>query len=455
MHKELSWGRSLATEAIEYQKGDMFHKNLTGLLNKVEGDIADGIINSNSEIIDEYGTQITDLIRKRFNLNIVPVKEFSEISPLAIIPFSSDMIDSALNGYDEKSLNRFVGLMEFSHEEIFRKYKKIISERKRMAKRINNKKGKIDFNKAYVSGYFSEVTHYLILDLKLLFGSKIMTPAQVSSAIIHEVGHAFHGLELHYRFTTTNLAISHVMSSLEQNNVEEAIYRFRSSFGAEDLIEASINKDSTREDFYGVVVEKYMKGLESHYGGNGWYDQVSFEFMADNFVTRLGAGGDLVVGLDALSRKLNFDVNRNPYKIRVVSGIYHLLIFTAMGMSGGTGLVVAMGAYLLFVQMLMARVPEIYDGFKDRGVRVSQDIANILKDRSLPDSEKEMLITQFELTMDINKLNKNFTPLFVAMWKKILPSLRKADYYKKMEQRIESGLNNPLFVTVARLDTLS
>lgn len=442
----------LTTEAIKYQVGDKFHKQLTEICERIRIDVVSNKNHSNNNIIDTYGPEISRLIKNRTNLSVVPVKEFADIAPMAIIPFSGDMINqlTAIN-FEPKST--FFSYLENSTSTVIKKINSILKERKKRVKSINNKKGTMDLEKVYVSGYFAEVESYLILNPVLLFTKSSLTAAEVSSTIIHELGHVWHGLEQHYRLATTNVAVSDIMSCIEGNDIPRAKYLYKSTFGGEDLSQAAIDSGDVRNDFYGVLVDRYVKELESHYQQQR-YDFVSFEFMADNFASRFGAGQDIVTALDKLNRELNFGINRSALGLRMVSTLYVTAMFVVLGAIGGVGLTIAYGAVLLLIELLKANTPEIYDNFKDRGTRISNDIANILKNRSLPKEEKIILINQYEMIEEFNKVNKNFEPIFVTMWSKIVPSLRKAKYHKEMQQKVEKSLNNPLFVTSAKFDTL-
>ena len=446
----------ISMEAIDYQVKDKFIGDLTSIVARMEDDINSGTIVTSSEAIESYGNEIERLIKNRFNLTILCSKELYFISPMAIMAFSSDVINT-VSPIDSSVMVKPFGFNTREYDAAMRKVEQMIKGAREDARQSNNKKGSINLEKGIVSGYLADVRHHLIMDPVFLFDKCKLEPREIAEIITHEIGHAFGGLEYHYRMVSSNEAIANVMKSINDNEPKKIHYVFKSTFGASDLKSASLSESSTREDFYGALANKYIDNIDSHYGSKG-YDATTFEFLADNFVVRMGGGGAVVTALDKMNKVYSYSSHRHAWRYRfrvwLNYAVWYMICSVLGGPLGAMVYSVVVDTMYILSSFIQAYTDDIYDNHKDRNVRIGNELVNILKDKSLPMSERKVLLNQLELVEITNRDQNNFTPIGTSVIRFLAPSLRKKAYYKRMEQKVEASLNNPLFVSAAELGTV-
>lgn len=450
--------RSISQEAIAYQVKDPFLGKLTSLIEDMYHDIDARKYRNNIDLLKSgYDQKLEKLIKNRFNISVVVDPDISFVAPLAIIPFSTDQINQ-MNPRTFMSTTPTKNFSVDNYQETdiilaIEKFEDILRSNRATSRAINNKRGTINLKTATVTGYLSEVKHYLIFNIFYIKQSGNLSPRELAAATLHEIGHAFSGLEYHYKMVTTNNAIAEVLTELNNNQVDKALYLYKSHFGTTELEDAALNKDSTREDFAGAIVMRYMKTMDSQYGDEE-YDATSFEYLSDNFAVKMGAGVELSSGLDKLNTKFNYAYNRKEWiNVRrfLLSWCWWMAL-TVLAPTLGSIYGIWWMVKSLFVGMVWNRTTPIYDNFKDRHTRIANELANILKDTNLPKSEKENLVKQWEMVKAIENVNFNYKPYEAFLIGFLRPKTYKTSYYKNKQRSIENALSNSLFVSAAKMD---
>lgn len=450
--------RSISQEAIAYQVKDPFIDRLTAIFEDMYRDIDTRKYRDNIDLLRSgYDKKVEKLIKNRFNLTVVVDPDISFVAPLAIIPFSSDVINQMNpSTFIPTAPTKGFSVNNYSENDVknaLTKFEDILAENRVMSRKIDSKRGTINLKTATVSGYLADVRHFMILNVFFMKEDGNLTPRELAAATTHEIGHAFTGLEYHYKMVTTNNAIAEVLTELNNNNVDKALYVFKSRFGPAELEEAALNRDSTREDFSGAVVMKYMKELESQYGSN-YYDATSFEYLSDNFATKMGAGSELSTGLDKLNTVFDYGYNRSRWSdlSRLFKSWLWLMGFSILAPALGGIFGVAWTIRTIFIGMFVNSNQPIYDNYRDRHTRIANEISNILKNTKLPNDEKENLIRQWELVKAVESINFNYKPYEAILMGVITPRVYKDRYYKQKQRSIENALSNSLFVSAAKMD---
>jgi hypothetical protein len=440
--------KSLANELIHYQNNDKFPDRLTNLVENIYKEIDAGKYKTNKELLakSDYATGIEKLIRERFNLNVVFDKEFSEYYMAAIIPFMSDYLSasSSLNNLGPKVLSDL-----FSGINIYKHYQQIEKERESYFSRIHNRKGFVDKKNARVGGYLADVKNYLLINFFTLKAEN-ETPAEVTAIITHEIGHAFTGLETHYKLQTTNSTIMDVVDNLNRNKNDKALYTFKKKFDEKDLEKASLDNNQEITDFYGKLANTYLGELNSQLINNK-YDETNFENMADSFAVRFNLGRDLFTGLHKLHAKYGMVTQKTSFFYWSLLIIEFLAITIQFILLGPVS--IAMTALILLAFANLPAMQMTYDDPMGRYNRIKNGIINNLKNEKLPTAVVKDLLSQFTL---IDSVMKNSTH-FESIAEKVFGSLdfvNKTDnYYIRLQQTIENSLNNVLFVKSAQLRT--
>lgn len=436
-------------EQIYFQNNDPFKESLTGLVNNIYKAMDKKVVKNNTDILKNstYGKELVKLIKDRFNLTVELDDKLSMLLPAAIIPFSSDYL-LATKGVNQFSTNFFSEL--FGSTNITGRLRTIEKERSDIYKRINNRKGFVDFKSARVGGYLGDVKHFLIVNFYTL-RNEGLTTEEVAAVIVHEIGHAFDGLSAHYRMHTSNAAIMDTLNDLNGNKIEKAFYTFKRHFDAKDLEEAKLSKDSHITDFYGPLASRYMKDLASTIH-NSKYDETNFEAMADSFAVRMGFGKDIVSGLERLYSKQGISPT-NSRKFYYILFIIEAIVITSCLVLGGVFGILLLG--LVFTFFSGTHLKDLtYDIPYDRFNRIRNGIISNLKDRTLPKEYTEDLLSQLNYIdgiLNATKSFKGYKSIFTYIADAVKPGAREAVMYIEIQQTIENSLNNNLFQKSAQL----
>ena len=443
-------------ESIAYQAKDSFTGELIQLCTEVKNWLKGNKSNKPDNLVEAgFSGRLTDLIRTRFGLNVIYDPLLTGINPAAIVPFVKDLMSlggaagsqGLMSGYSFGPQNKM-------WEKYMDRFDEIQKGVRQDAIKINGKRGSINLELAVVSGYMSEVRHHLLLDFRILYNQVGLDPEEVAAIIVHEIGHAFNGLQMHHRFTSTNTAIQNSLNAMNKNRPKEAYYIFKSTFTNKEVRESAISESSTIEDYYGAYADIYTKAMVDGQFSDRRYDNTSFEYSSDMFAAKFGLGGPLSSALNKLMRNFNeMSLLANRYlNIRNLFFMY-MALFTLM-YTGSVILFIIFGAIASIFGIIEAMIVPEYDTLIDRHERIRREINGILKDQSLPKSEVKVLLDQWNLIDDIIKETAKPVHFDSALLSIIIPSIRKSKYYKVTQQQIEKLLNNDMFAHAAKLNQL-
>lgn len=435
----------IALELIQFQNKDEFPDRLTSVVTSIYKDIDSNKYSTNEKLLKESKdiTRITQLIKDRFNLTVVIEPVLSNSNIAAIYPFMSDYLlnTNSLNNATVDILSKTYGV-----NKEFKAVEDIVKEKNKIHRNIHGKKGSVDFKNARVYGYLAETKHFLLINFYALKDIGL-TPGEISAIILHELGHAFVGLSKHHRLTTTNSIILDIVEELNGNNKDKAYFIYKKHFDKKDMEKAQLGSDKELPDFYGKVARQYIEVLSSEFI-NDSYDKVDFEATADDFATKFGMGKEIVSGLDKVSETYGYTTSSK--------GLYYLLVFTeatigslllgVLGVSGGL-----IGLAALTILFGNKSDTTVYDFPIERYERVKRGIANNLKDRSLPKSVTKDLLDQYKFVDDVIKNTNHFKGILNILGDTFIPKVRSGLYYSRLQQTIEVGLNNELFVRASQL----
>jgi hypothetical protein len=354
-----------------------------------------------------------------------------------VIPFFKDFQRSGsslqvyLNGFSDSQDKAIQGLTQ------------LVRERARTLKQIDNKTGYINTKLAKMGGYLSEVKHYLIINFAF-FLQRGLSASEVGAIVLHELGHAFDGMEEHYRLQTTNRAILDILVDVHGNKPDKALYKYKHTFTAKEYTAAQLSNSKDRQDFCGELAMRFFKEAQSQLQSSK-YDETNFENMADTFATRFGRGKELSAAL----AKLQGVAIDNNGAIRVILVSLDILSLTALF------LLIPVYGFILYtvVMSYLLRVSSTtmtYDGFADRLQRIRNTVVNGIKDQSLPADLVSEALEQIEFIERMSRAGAEYKPLMAELGDFLYTDARRDRYYIDLQQSIERQLNNRLFVQAAR-----
>jgi hypothetical protein len=437
----------ISLELIAYQNKDPVVPKLIDAVESIYKEIDNKVYQDNGSLLQKstYVKDIETHIRERFNLNLVIDHKLYVLSPMAIIPFFGDYLRdySAVKNFGSD----FFAKIFSGNTGVYTAFKNIEKDRKKIFNKISNKKGYIDLKRAKVGGYLSETKHFLIMDLFTMKEAFKLTPEELVATILHEVGHAFTGLEYHFKLEKTNVVILDILDNINNKNHDKALYIFKKHFDDKDIQELSLDKTSARYDFYGKLALKYIEVIKTQMVNNK-YDETTFEVLSDSFSARFGLYKPLVSGLNKIykSSRQAIDINSSFTFMEVYGSLIMLLLLALFPPFG-----IFIFILILFV-IFGDSTPEMtYDFPKERMQRIGYQLVNNLKSQNLPEEIEKDLIEQYVFINEIVQKTKNFEAALDKMLDYISFSERDNKYYIQLQQSIEKHLNNVLFVKSKQL----
>lgn len=441
--------KTISQEMIKYQNSDTFPQKLTEKIEYIYKEIENNIFMDNKTLIEKSGyiKEVQTLICNRFNMNIVFDKELHVFYPAAIIPFFSDYL-SDLSSMKNIGSDKFSAIFKFN--DVFKHVNEIEKEKKAILTKLHNRKGYVDLKNARVGGYLSEIKHYLIIDFFALREQEIV-PSELTAIILHEIGHAFGGLEYHHKLETTNSTIADVLNEMNNNNHDKAVYIFKKHFSQKEFEDISVSDSKEINDFYGKVALAYLGEIKTQMA-NSKYDETNFENLADSFAARFNMGKDLVSGLNKLNRRygLVHENNRMTFSILLFIDLLLNIIFLALFKVPGAIVMMA----ILITLYNSDNSNMTYDFPLERYNRVKNSIINNLKNINLPDELVKDLLSQFIFINEVIEKSMYFKDVKGRIADILLSSNRNNNYYISLQQSIENNLNNLLFVKAAQISII-
>lgn len=327
--------------------------------------------------------------------------------------------------------------------------------------------GTVDLRKGKITGTFTNVEIPLYIGTGFITrrgvdSQFIYSAEEVAAAIMHEVGHAFTYFELIGRTVRTNYIVLAAVTRL--TGVTDKVKRIeilsevesRSGLKLGDIDKLSEINDNTA--YTCAILQASDSAMRSELGTN-LYDNTGAESLADQYTARQG----LAVPLATLVSKLLRENGDRAFMSRPVHYLSNVVSFTMITFSIMTlptsGIVwslikgaLALGSISVFINS--DRLSDSYDKPKERFERLRSQLVEQLKDRDIPHDIREgILLDVAEMDKLLMFVNANVHWLdFISEY--VIPYKRKEVKQVEFQKGLERMLNNELFVTAAKLETL-
>lgn len=333
------------------------------------------------------------------------------------------------------------------------------SDTKALLKKAKGAKlrGEIDLQKGRVSGVFAEQKTKLHLTSLLMYG-KVLTSAEVSAIILHELGHNFTFYEyLGFTYRTNVLITTAAREFFGTSSREKRTVVLSEVLGGrakdyDNLLELNSTEEGVTT--FATVVMSVVLQDTRHELGNEVYSFRNYEQLSDDFSVRHGAGKDLAAAMHKLysshgdielrSRTTNNLINASTAVL--TAGLATVVATTAIAH-------LPLLAFVLVVNVLFSDPSDhIYDRSKERLETMRRIMTLRLKDESLEPEERTKLVDDIE---QVNKIISLYTGTNRGLWElialKIMPGRSKAAKQIDDEKRLEEMLANRLFITVSKI----
>lgn len=304
-------------------------------------------------------------------------------------------------------------------------------------KDVKSLEGTVDVAKGKVTGVFQELECRIHLTTGLIEDSSFQHE-EVAAILLHEVGHLMAYMELIGRSVTTNYALLSVAEELTNSRDPkvrvELIDATAKCFELNSDQLEGLEKSHQKETVYTVLLTNHIQQTRAQLGSNV-YDQRGFEFLADQYAARQGAGKPLVTALAKMQR-------RHPSTYSV--GLFLLLEAAKLTLVALSTLVVNP---VVLIALVFAYDPtdKIYDDPEERIRRIKHELIAASKDRRLPRERKEAIAKDLEMIESTLKEFNDRRSFYAYLYTTLLPGVRDQHKRMKHQQELEALANNAVF----------
>jgi len=308
--------------------------------------------------------------------------------------------------------------------------------------------GVVNTSTGKVSGVYSQVTAEVFIAKQILADERF-TPELCAAIFAHELGHNF----TYFLYMGRVLTASHVMAQLSSAFKEIDSEQERAEFilaAAKKLdVEVDVSGLAKYDDVsitQTVLITQYQRQVCSA-TNTEFHDERTWEALADQYVSRLGAPVELAKGLDLIMRMYGDPSYRTTFK--------HIMLET-VAVTAVTLLTAGiLPLLLIIVGVTGGRSTELYDSTPKRFERIRLDIVQQLKQKKLPAELRERLLNELK---DMDKLMSAVTErqhAFDAMFEFFSSNTRRGRARAGVIQDLEKLANNELFAFHHRFNQLN
>jgi hypothetical protein len=178
-------------------------------------------------------------------------------------------------------------------------------------KELKKQKGTIeafvDIKNFKVGGAFKDVKVELFLDPSLMwdtdFSPVVLTPAEVSAAILHEVGHMFSYFALAAHTYSINLpmlgTLNRIANTPDTEKVEIILKEWNDSDNTLTKVDVKELAGKDKQVIVTALISNQIKDTKSLMKQRE-YEEINTEYLADKFAVRCGAGVEAITALNKI-----------------------------------------------------------------------------------------------------------------------------------------------------------
>lgn len=327
--------------------------------------------------------------------------------------------------------------------------------------------GTVNFQKAKLSGWFSEQVIPVFINFNELMKTADFTSEEITAIIAHELGHDFEGAAQCVRFNTTNHVLSEVAqhisserTSLDLKYVFYELSKLDETIERED-IERMLNGDKIS---FGVAAFRVFYGCTRSISGSKTYDKNSYEAMSDSFATRFGYADHLASGLSKL-----INTPERTFLTALMTGIQtyvlvntlrqaFLILLRLFGkkLSFNINIGISLFQKLALIAAIVVANREstrsyLYDDNVDRFMRIRQNLIHSLKDEKINKATMKNILAQIDVADEAAAEAFDVpNPIRIAL-RAFIGSDMNAFRSVRAQKEMEKLANNELFLAAARL----
>lgn len=298
--------------------------------------------------------------------------------------------------------------------------------------------GSIDLDEGRVSGVYTEIVSDVFVASQIVQGD-MFSVEEASAIFLHELGH----LMSYYEYLGRSYLVNHVLGDLvrgyaEADSVKQRVELLAVTKDTLDLSELDVEEAAGITDVETVQTLIVSEVVNTPASGTNTrvYDYRTWEALADQYVSRVGAGRYLATGLDRLFRMAGTRSYYSNLKYLMIEAVKIVIIAKWF-----------VGTFLILSLVVGFREPkDLYDPPGDRLNRIRRDLVEAMKNPKLDKAYRKRLQEDADVIADLLSNVKDRESIIGYLWKRLYPPNLKQMNRVKMMQDLESLANNELFV---------
>lgn len=321
-------------------------------------------------------------------------------------------------------------------------------------------RGGVDLRTGKVTGAFADILVTLALPPKLLKGSRY-TNEELAAKLLHECGHYYVFCEFLGRTVTTNQVLAGISRGLDktdsQHERKAILMNAKKALALTELDVEELSLVTDKSVVSAVIVRNVMKQAVSEIGSNV-YDCNTWEYLSDQYATRMGAGRHLITALDKLGRDADETSFRSTSYFLFMEGAKVVMGLAAIGAAttGPAGII--LGFFFTGGLLLWAAADGVgssdYDRPGTRFKRIRNQLVERLKVKKSPEDQKRTREDIAACDLILEGVNDRLPWLSViATW--MSPATRERLRAEELQQQLETLASNNLFVKASELKSLA
>jgi len=304
--------------------------------------------------------------------------------------------------------------------------------------------GEVDMRTGKVSGVFSEFESTCYLPVKEIIGKGMLSPEELASTLLHEIGHVWSLFYCIANTARTNLAIAAIDRDYRnERDITKRRAILKKAIDVADIKDVDADALAESEDVLvveTVLITNKVRQQRALLGeAAGVYDEVNYEYMSDAYARAQGAGPYLSGALEKLFP--GWHISKRSF------GTYFFVELVKW-----SSLFLAPGVF--FLLMAIDSYPNNYDEPGYRLKRIRDQLVNDSKNRKLPPKMLEQLMADIAVVEANIKEFSDHRQWYDILVTNLFPSMRRAKTQREFQRSLETLLNNELFVRSNELKLL-
>lgn len=318
-----------------------------------------------------------------------------------------------------------------------------------------NHRNYVDLKSATVHGIFTTLKTDLSINLTQVRYEYGPSAKHLTAVVLHEVGHLFTLFEFMNVSETNNQVLSYISKSITSSTVpSQKEFIFKEAEEVLNLSKGSLVtlKDEVDVNKINIVLVKNIYDNYLQKNNINIYDQTACEQLADQFVSRMGYGRELI---DALSKgksyytDLFYDINVVTY---IVTAPIALLAPAALALP--TIPIIALWLAVFLLAPSAYNKDYSYDSLRVRMLRIKEDSIRRLKDKKLDKETTKIVLSNLEAMDNVLKNVHAHKSILESAMNFISSKAKRIAESTKLQRELEELASNPLFIKSAQLKVI-